>query len=169
MLTINALKDLHLAAASLAGLIAGGAIACVAIVLMLSPTLITQVPDPNNDSAFIAATPPQMLWNAFGIALYGAVIGPIFGGPAFALAYLPLHGWLMSKRRVGLLTYTLSGCALAALAVPIIQGLVASLSGSHARWETLFMFAPWFALAGGITTTVFWLIRRPDRIEITAT
>lgn len=139
--------------AVMAALMVGGALSAAILAITTSPTLITQVQDPTVDSLFIPATPPQMAMNLVGLGGMGAMLGVVYGGPVFILLGLPLHGLLIRRGLTAWPIYAGAGALVSGLAVSLL------VSGFRS-----FDMPLWFAFAGAIATSVFWLIRRPDRI-----
>lgn len=157
---------LRLVVASVVAVAIGGAVAGIAVAVFEIPTQITQVADPEIDSQFNEATPTQVAWNVVGLAMMSGVLGLMAGGPVFVALGWPLHAMLIKLRRTGLISYALMGAIISGVVVSLTQAGVSGLTRifNPASWAETFGWAPWFALAGGITTTIFWLIRRPDRI-----
>ena len=157
------LTQLRILFASIVAVAVGGAVAGLAFAVIEVPTQITHVT--TADYVTAPATPMQMAASIAGLALSSTVVGLMFGGPVFLLAGLPVHGWLMRRGWTNILAYAALGAAVSGLVVTLTQ---AGVSGpaqliQPSRWADLFSMAPYFALAGAIATSVFWLIRRPDR------
>lgn len=156
---------LRIAIGAVLGCFVGGAIAGVGLALTSMPDLIL-IQNWNTLEAGEGARAglADIARNAAGVAAMCGVLGLMYGGPFFLLFGLFAHRLLLRRGMTGLIVYALAGALMSSIAMSLLNPLLHGFRPSGLRLSEVLLFAPWFALAGAIAMTIFWLVRRPDRI-----
>lgn len=154
---------LRLALAALVPPILSAGLCAACLAMIMAPDFVFRVEI--NSGTYRPATLPEVMASLLGFGAIGGALGVILGWPAMLAAGLPLHGWLVRKARTNWLIYTLIGLAVGTLTMLVYFLATGSLRDPKRLFDTgpLLLSGP---LTGILTASLFWLIRRPDRIAM---
>jgi hypothetical protein len=151
-------------AAVVAPIIAGG-IACAIVAALAMPEFIFEVnvPAEGSESTFETrpATVLEIARNLFGMGAFGAIVSAVVGIPGMLLLGLPAHMALLRRGQTQLIAYALSGLLAGTVIMLVYFGRSAGLSFLKDP-DALLLSGP---VAGTLGATLFWLIRRPDKMS----
>ncbi|KCZ53974.1 hypothetical protein HY29_02585 [Hyphomonas beringensis] len=152
-----------LIAASLVAPILATTLSATLLAMLVFPELIFQAEV--SSGVYRDASVREIATSLVGFGLMGLVFGVMLGWPAMAIGGVPMHAFLVRIRRTGFSMYALSGALLGTLVMLIyffgtsgFRDPVSVLTSGP-----ILLSGP---VAGLLTAAQFWLIRRPDQIDL---
>lgn len=153
----------RLAAATLLAPIFAAALTATLLALLIFPDAIFQTEV--TSAEYRRATLVEVISNLGGTSFIGSLFGVVLGWPAMIIGGLPIHRILLGRGMTGGGVYMLTGLLIGTLVMLAYFILANGWRDPVAVFESgpLLLSGP---ITGALSAFVFWLIRRPDQINM---